>query len=208
MNNAKKSSPPIGGTIVLIIFITLVLCIVLAFLDIEPFPLIKTEARKWAQSLEGQAQQALSSNKTLPSSNAVTGFSGQDITAAQSQTISNWEYTLNSALWDGKTVTVNMSIRNLGGQMVPFGFSYQVTDESFASAYKLCAQDGFKQVYWDSSIDTQGTGFYNKFFSPGETKTGLLKFTVGPGSEKIYLCLSIGGNPANKLFYLGSPRQP
>jgi hypothetical protein len=205
MSSQKKSSPPIGGTIVLIIFIALVLVVIMAFLEVEPFPSIKTDLRKWAQSIQVQAQQLLSTNQTILPATAIEGFSSQDITTAQSQTISNWEYTLNSSHWDGHTATVNISIRNLGGQTVPFGFSYQVSDESFASAYKLCAQDSSKQIYWDSSIDTQGTGFYNRYFAPSETKTGLLKFTVNPGSEKIYLCLSIGGNAANKLFYLGSP---
>jgi hypothetical protein len=206
MSKQKKSSMPIGGTIVLVIFIALVLIVIMAFLEVGPFPLLKTELRRWAQDLQVQAQQLMSNNQASPSSTAAAvDVSPVPIaTIAQSQTISNWEYSLNGVQWNSNTVTLDMSIRNTSSQTLPFGFSYQVSDESFTTVYKLCAQNSNKQVFWDISQNGNGTGFYNRSFSPGETKTGQMKFTISHGSEKVYLCLSVGGNVANKLFYLGN----
>lgn len=207
MNKSKKPSAPIGGTIVLIIFIALVLIVVTTFLDIGPFPSLKNNMRQFAEDIQVKVQQftvggpSALANITSPASSVSQTSSGQV------QTISNWEYTLKNYQWNGNIATVYISIRNLGGTTLPFGFSYEVSDEKFTGIYKLCVQNSSKQVFWDSSLNESGTGFYNQYFSAGEIKAGTLQFKVSPGSEKVYLCLSNGGNVADKLFYLGTPGQ-
>lgn len=207
MNNPKKTSPPIGGTIVLILFIACILIVVTAFLNIGPFPELKAMFRQWGQDLQSRTQQMLSSTDTnSPLYTAPTQETAiQDGVITRTQTVGNWEYILNTTSWNKNVVTVNLSIRNDGNETVPFGFSYQVSDVTFASIYKLCAQNSNKQVFWDTSLNESGEGFYNRYFSPGETRKGELIFNIAQGSEKIYLCLSVGGNVANKLFYLGNP---
>jgi len=206
MSTPKKSLPPIGGTIILVIFLTMVLLVVLAFFDAGPLTSLKTGVREWAQNMQEQVRQAVGESQSVPAVTSPQGASVPGNIASQTQTIGNWEYTLKSIQWNENTIVLNISIRNTGGQDLPFGFSYQVSDESFNTVYKLCAQNSSKQVFWDTSLNGDGTGFYNRHFSAGETKTGTLMFKVAPDSEKIYLCLSIGGNVANKLFYLGSPK--
>lgn len=206
MSKPKKPSAPIGGTIILVIFIVMVLIVVLAFVDIEPFSSLTNGLRQWVQSAPEQVQKLVAGSQTTLTTAASNTAPAQEVFTVQTQTISNWEYTLKSMKWSGNTATLDMSIRNIGGQSVPFGFSYPVSDESFTKVYKLCAQNSGKQIFWDSSIDSTGTGFYSKYFSPGETMSGTLRFKITPYSEKIYLCLSNGGNVANKLFYLGNPQ--
>jgi hypothetical protein len=201
----KKPPAPIRSTIVLIIFVAFVFVIAMVFLEIQPVPLIKTAVRRWAQNIQIQAQQLFQTEKVLPIS------AGQDVTSkvaveVKTQTLNNWEYTLTKINWrDKNKLEIQMNIRNIGNQTLPFGFSYPVSDESFTTVYKLCVQNSSKQVYWDISQGSAGAGFYNRYFSPGEVKTGTLNFNIDSDSQKLYLCLSVGGNVANRLFYLGNP---
>lgn len=206
MSNQQKHSTPLGGVILLTISILCVLVIILAFIDIEPLQMIKQEIRQQAQAIPPRVQQLFFSQHEEAIAPFPSAATPPDNTEAQTQTINNWQYTLNKIEWSGSTLTVDISIRNTDTQTVPFGFSYQVSDESFTTVYKLYAQDSGKQIFRDISNDTTGKGFYNRYFSPGEMMTGQLKFKVNEYSEKLYLCLAVGGNAANKLFYLGNPR--
>ena len=208
MSKPKKPSAPIGGTIILVIFIVLVLIVILTFLDTGPFPALKTDMRQFAQDVQGKVEQLISGGPSALSTITAPASSVPETAAGQVQTVSNWEYTLKNYQWNGNTVVVYISIRNLGGTTLPFGFSYEISDEKFTGIYRLCVQNSSKQVFWDSSQGDGSTGFYNQYFTAGEVKAGTLQFKVTPGSEKVYLCLSNGGNVANKLFYLGTPGLP
>jgi len=204
LSRNPQPTQPRAGTIVGIIIVLVVILLTLAILDIEPFSSFRTSMRKWAQNLPTTIQQAFTpmTSPLLPA--ASTSTPGPADTATQM--IGNWSYTLNSVNWSGNAVTVGVTIQNTGDKTYPFGFGYQVSDQSFTSIYKLCAVDSNHLVFWDTSVDASGIGFYNRSFGSGEKQTGTLKFTVNSESQKLYLCISNGGNPANKLFYLGSPR--
>lgn len=208
MSRPDKPSAPLGGTIVLIIFIVLVLLVVTAFLDKGPFPSLKSDLRQLAQDIQNNMQQLTAGGTSALSNITTRDEDTPGISHEQVRTISNWEYTLKNYQWNGNTVVVYISIRNLGGTTLPFGFSYEISDEKFTGIYRLCVQNSSKQVFWDSSLNESGTGFYNQYFTAGEIKAGTAQFRVSPGSEKVYLCLANGSNVADKLFYLGTPGQP
>ncbi len=205
MSTTKKRSANIKGTIIFILFFIIVLLIIMSFLEIQPFPLVKTELRRWAQNIQTRAEQLFQKEKISASSNT-HDVNLNDAIELKTQILNNWEYTLTKISWKDKNkLEIQLNIRNTANQTLPFGFSYPISDESFTAVYKLCVQNSNKQVYWDISRGNTGTGFYNLYFSPGEMKTGTLSFNIDSDSQKLYLCLSVGGNVANKLFYLGNP---
>jgi hypothetical protein len=181
-----------------------VILLSLAFIDVEPFYSFRSSLRKWIQNFPVVIKQAFTPIASPLSTTASSPTS--PTTDTSTQAIGNWSYTLNSIDWSSNTVTVGIAIQNTGDSTYPFGFGYQVRDPSFNSIYKLCAVDSNHLVFWDKSVDTSGKGFYSHSFGPGEKQTGTLKFTVDPESQRVYLTISNGGNPANKLFYLGNPR--
>ena len=201
MSKNPEPPPSRAGSVVVIIVILVVILLTLSIIDVEPFSSFRTSIRKSVQNFPAMIQQAFIP-MALPVSPTVTTGSA----VVDTQTIGNWSYTLNSVNWSDNTVTVGITIQNTGDKTYPFGFGYQVSDQSFTSIYKLCAVDSNHLVFWDTSVDASGIGFYNRSFGPAEKQTGTLKFTVDSDSQKVYLCISNGGNPANKLFYLGSHR--
>lgn len=207
MNKTKNTSVSIGGAIVLIIFIAMVLIITLTFLDSGPFPALKSNMRKWAQDAGDMIQQPFSGNQSTVATGTLPAIETSATPVIEKQTVSNWEYTLKQYQWSRDTVSIHLNIRNLGGTTLPFGFSYVISDEKFTTIYRLCLQDSSKQVFWDLSMNGNGEGFYNQYFTAGEIKAGTLQFKVSPNSEKVYLCLANGDNVATKLFYLGAPIQ-
>ncbi len=207
MSSSKKPAAPIGGTVVLIIFMAMALIMVTTFLDVGPFPSVKNNMRQMAQNIQVTFEQLIAGEPSAFSTVSASDPSIPQTSAGQIRTISNWEYTLKNYQWNGNTAVVYISIRNLGSATLPFGFSYEVSDEKFTGIYKLCAQNSSKQVFWDSSLNESGTGFYSQYFTSGEINAGTVQFKVSPGSEKVYLCLANGSNVANKLFYLGTPGQ-
>jgi len=195
------------STLVLIIFVLLVGVFILAFLGVEPFYGIKTWVKEWTENLQMKAQEVIPvTGQTVPAVQTPPESIAKNI--GTQQTVGGWTYTLNGITWEqGNVVKLNVTVRNDGKERYPFGFSYQVDDKSFVNIYKLCAVDSNRHVFWDTiNASDNGTGFYNRYFSPGEAETGSLKYIVNAESEKVYLCISVGGNPGTKLFYLGNPR--
>ncbi len=204
MSRNSQSDQSNTGAVISVIFALVVILLTLSFLEVEPFYSFRASVRKWIQSFPAGVQQTFTPAASTALPTATTSTPGP--ADAATQTIGNWSYTLNSVDWSGSTVTVGITIQNTGASNYPFGFGYEVSDQSFNSIYKLCAVDSNHLVFWDKSMNASGIGFYNRSFGPGEKQTGTLKFTVASESQKVYLCISNGGNPANKLFYLGNPR--
>lgn len=147
MSNPKKPAAPIGRTVVLIIFMAMVLIMVTTFFNVGPFPSAKNNMRQMAQDTQVTFEQLIAGEPSVFSTASAPDSSTPQTSAGQVRTISNWEYTLKNYQWNGNTMVVYISIRNLGSATLPFGFSYEVSDEKFTGIYKLCAQNSSKQVF-------------------------------------------------------------
>ena len=112
-----------------------------------------------------------------------------------------WLVSLESVKWSESTVILTLSVRNEGSSPAKFGYMFSEAFNPSFHHYRgadIVVKDSYGMLF-----DTKSREFYKGLIYPGETRKGVLQFTVNPRSGQVGLYLSPSAKDA--LFYLGSP---
>jgi hypothetical protein len=176
-----------AGTVAAVFLVVAVIAMtVSAFAGIEPFAGLKTRI------LDG-----------------LGGLTGYDVEISPSQEVTNdnWAIKLNGGGWNGGTVTVKLTITNLGNRRC-FGVC-----SLFEPGPELVAIDSTNKWVepWVREPDITRLRVYfppyTREFYPGESWTGTLKFEMSPYSENVALYIAHNSVIAHFLFVLGEPKR-
>ena len=126
-----------------------------------------------------------------------------EVLPGQSRAVDNWFISLNGGGWNGGTLTIEISITNLGSRRM-FGVADIFGGERFA------AIDSTDKIVEPKLQGGESPYFvlYNKEFYPDEKWTGTLVFAMSPysGATNIYLT-RWNHNTRYFLFDVGEPVQ-
>jgi len=129
-------------------------------------------------------------DKVIDSFSGLTTRYDVEIPAGQSKVVEDWEFSLDGGGWTGGTVTVKLTITNLGPRR-GFGY-YSLLDVG----PELAAIDSTGKLVepWVPEPDiSKGQLFsfppYTREFYPNESWTGTLKFELSPysGETRLYM---------------------
>ena len=188
-----------AGTVVAVfLIVALVVMTVSAFAGIEPFAGLK--------------------DKVIGSFAGLTTRYDVDILPGQTKVVEDWKFSLDGGGWSGGTVTVKLTITNLGPRR-GFGY-YSLLDvgpelAAIDSTGKLVEpwvpeyswEDVARAIQKGETLQTEPA--YTREFYPNESWTGTLKFELSPYSGKTGLYMTEEYHILKYfLFDLGEPATP
>ena len=187
-----------AGTVVAVfLVVALIAMTVSAFAGIEPFAGLK--------------------NKVMDSLPGLIARYDVEIPPSQEEVADNWAIRLNGGGWNGGTVTVKLTITNLGARRA-FGYASLLEPGpqlvAIDSTGKLVEpwvpeyswEDVARAIQKGESLQTEP--LYTKEFYPNESWTGSLKFEMSPYSGRTGLYMTRYYHVRKYfLFDLGEPTQ-
>ncbi|RJQ37095.1 MAG: hypothetical protein C4555_06955 [Dehalococcoidia bacterium] len=119
-----------------------------------------------------------------------------------------WKFQLNESKWDGSTVTLNLTITNLGERQT-FGYPSDTAElTAIDSTDKMIKAWRPEPTSKEEFLNQVFSGYpYQKEYYPNESWTGDLKFIMSPYSGETSLYYGqYYWTKTYKLFDLGSPQ--